>query len=59
MEGFTIKCNKCGKEKQLTINSKREFRKGSIDIYSPYSYVDETDVEIECECGNQASDYYS
>lgn len=56
MEGFTIKCNKCGKEKQLIINSKPEFRKGSIDVYSPPSYGDENIVQIECECGNEAYD---
>ena len=47
MDGFTIKCNKCGKE--IVIGTETE-DKATIHV-ERYGYDDETIVW--CECGNE------
>jgi hypothetical protein len=47
VEGFTVKCNKCGKEKQFTEDN---FMEEPICIYA----VDyEVNLGIFCDCGNE------
>ena len=54
--GFTIKCNKCGKEQVLLDNDKDSFHKGIIEVFAPP--VNDTEfypeVEVHCDCGNTA-----
>lgn len=46
-KGFTIKCNKCGKEKVIQNSN---FLNESIEIF-PSDYDGE--ISITCECGNE------
>jgi len=59
MEGFTLKCNKCGREIQLKgknfytkqLNEYPENDKLYLGISFGYE-----EIEIECVCGNRIED---
>lgn len=52
MDGFTIKCNKCGKEQMLSSDMHFSVDK-TISLYVA-SYQEE--IIIECECGNSVEE---
>ena len=58
MEGFTLKCNRCGRELKLKGNNfysiqadKQYHNKLFLGIDWHYE-----EVKIKCECGNEVSD---
>lgn len=47
---FTLRCDKCGNERELNVDSKRE--ENDIEMWSQHSF----DIGIECwKCSNEAN----
>lgn len=59
MEGFTIKCNKCGKEQRLI--TKEFFDCENIKVYPDRPHYTDfyPSINIDCECGNEAYETYT
>lgn len=52
MDGFTIKCNKCGKEQELKANEDFNSGESERDIYLYADYYDRS-ITISCQCDNE------